>query len=153
MNDLPFGSYQLSSPTSSILPSPNDALFSHHVASLPSPVVRQSPNMSGGDRKRPRSENSIEDDDDESGGESWDHSPAQPSTSRKSLKHSSGQRAMSTSDEASIRNAKRTHTVVEKNYRERLNDKIADLAVYLFETSSDGKSFYPNYPASNSASN
>lgn len=42
--------------------------------------------------------------------------------------------------EALARNAKRAHTIVEKNYRERLNDKIADLALYLFETSSDCKS-------------
>lgn len=43
------------------------------------------------------------------------------------------------SNKESLKNAKRTHTIVEKNYRERLNDKIADLATYLFETSSDCK--------------
>ncbi|TVY55142.1 hypothetical protein LCER1_G005432 [Lachnellula cervina] len=43
------------------------------------------------------------------------------------------------SNKESLKNAKRTHTIVEKNYRERLNDKIADLATYLFETSSDSR--------------
>jgi hypothetical protein len=116
MNDFHFPSYQLSSPTSSILPSPSN------------------------EKKRSRTTESAEDDEDDSGGDSWDQTTPQPSTSRKSLKRSSSQRETSTNDEVSIRNAKRTHTVVEKNYRERLNDKIADLAVYLFETSSDGES-------------
>jgi hypothetical protein len=148
MNQFPFSSYQLSSPTSSILPSPSTTTFSHHTASLASPHVRQSSHFSSSEKKRPRTTESVEDDEDDSGGDSWDQTTPQPSTSRKSLKRSSSQRERSTNDEVSIRNAKRTHTVVEKNYRERLNDKIADLAVYLFETSSDGESFYPNYPAS-----
>jgi len=40
-------------------------------------------------------------------------------------------------NEQLLKHTKKAHTVVEKNYRERLNDKIADLAVFLFETSSD----------------
>jgi hypothetical protein len=140
MNDFHFPSYQLSSPTSSILPSPSNTMFSHHTASLASPHVRQSSHFSRNEKKRSRTTESAEDDEDDSGGDSWDQTTPQPSTSRKSLKRSSSQRETSTNDEVSIRNAKRTHTVVEKNYRERLNDKIADLAVYLFETSSDGES-------------
>ena len=49
-------------------------------------------------------------------------------------------RRTQSANEMSLKNAKRAHTVVERNYRERLNDKIADLALYLFETSSDGTS-------------
>jgi hypothetical protein len=74
--------------------------------------------------------------DDDSEGYVWEatrspNSPPSASSSRRT--HSRSQSA----NEVSLKNAKRAHTVVERNYRERLNDKIADLALYLFETSSD----------------
>ncbi|CZR50991.1 uncharacterized protein PAC_00866 [Phialocephala subalpina] len=37
--------------------------------------------------------------------------------------------------ETSVQRAKRAHTMVERNYRERLNDKIAELGLYLFSGS------------------
>ncbi|CAL3962328.1 unnamed protein product [Diplocarpon coronariae] len=48
-------------------------------------------------------------------------------------------RRAKSSREFVTKDAKRAHTVVERNYRERLNDKIADLGLYLFETSSDAR--------------
>lgn len=67
----------------------------------------------------------------------WDTiSGPPPSKSAVRMTH---RRTQSATEQASIKLAKKAHTVVEKNYRERLNDKIADLAVFLFETSSDGK--------------
>ncbi|KAH7417371.1 hypothetical protein BKA64DRAFT_299018 [Cadophora sp. MPI-SDFR-AT-0126] len=48
-------------------------------------------------------------------------------------------RRAKSSNEILTRDAKRAHTVVERNYRERLNDKIAELGLYLFETSSDSR--------------
>ncbi|KAG4415680.1 hypothetical protein IFR04_011185 [Cadophora malorum] len=48
-------------------------------------------------------------------------------------------RRAKSSNEVLTRDAKRAHTVVERNYRERLNDKIAELGLYLFETSSDSR--------------
>ena len=153
MNNFPLSPYQLSSPASSMVPSPNIPIFPHHAASIPSPTVRHQPTPSHGSRKRTRRSESLEEEDEESDAESWDPPPR----NQKSTKRPSHRRTLSANDEASIRNAKRTHTVVEKNYRERLNDKIADLAVYLFETSSDGECpsdpIYPNYPRCTSRGN
>lgn len=80
----------------------------------------------------------IMEDDDSEEGYTWEvnkssHSPPSASSRRKAHR-----RTHSTNEDL-LKNAKRAHTVVERNYRERLNDKIADLALYLFETSSDCK--------------
>ncbi|KAG9245672.1 hypothetical protein BJ878DRAFT_6191 [Calycina marina] len=74
-------------------------------------------------------------------GEDWEgcvrevnrSSTSPPSASARKKSH----RRSQYTNEDLLKNAKRAHTVVERNYRERLNDKIADLALYLFETSSD----------------
>jgi len=87
--------------------------------------------------ENPEADDTMEDEDSEEG-YTWEvnhssHSPPSASVRRKA--HRRGQSA----NEDLLKNAKRAHTVVERNYRERLNDKIADLALYLFETSSDCK--------------
>lgn len=79
-------------------------------------------------------ENAIEDDDSE--GYTWEASRS-PNSSPSTFSNSLSHRRSHSANEMTLRNAKRAHTVVERNYRERLNDKIADLALYLFETSSD----------------
>jgi hypothetical protein len=76
------------------------------------------------------------DDEDSEGGEWSNRSSNTPPSALNNKKRSSHRRSIS-ANETSLKNAKRAHTVVERNYRERLNDKIADLALYLFETSSD----------------
>jgi len=81
-------------------------------------------------------------DDDSEEGYTWDsnRSPNTPSSaSNNRQQRPSSHRRSNSANENSLKNAKRAHTVVERNYRERLNDKIADLALYLFETSSDCK--------------
>jgi hypothetical protein len=82
----------------------------------------------------PENEDLIEDEDSE--GYLWETNPS--STGPSSSSRPTHRRTHSANDIVS-KNAKRAHTVVERNYRERLNDKIADLALYLFETSSDCK--------------
>ena len=88
--------------------------------------------------ENPEVGDTMEDEDSEEG-YTWEvnqssHSPP-PSTTRRKA-----HRRTQSANEDLLKNAKRAHTVVERNYRERLNDKIADLALYLFETSSDCKS-------------
>lgn len=74
--------------------------------------------------------------DDDSEGYTWEAARSPNTPPSASSNRPSHRRSLS-ANEASLKNAKRAHTVVERNYRERLNDKIADLALYLFETSSD----------------
>ena len=113
--------------------------------------------------QEPKGETVEDDEDEDSDSFAWEMKPAV----EKPIKplHRRSQSA----NELSVRNAKRAHTVVvglsyfnalgstrtslhrwidhglntffeqEKNYRERLNDKINDLALYLFETTSDCK--------------
>jgi len=82
-------------------------------------------------------DDTMEDEDSEEG-YTWEvnHSSRSPpsASARKKVP-----RRVHSANEDVLKNAKRAHTVVERNYRERLNDKIADLALYLFETSSDCK--------------
>jgi len=80
-------------------------------------------------------DDTMEDDDSE--GYTWDSSRNTPPSV--SNKQRPLHRRTQSANEVNLKNAKRAHTVVERNYRERLNDKIADLALYLFETSSDCK--------------
>ncbi|KAL3417985.1 hypothetical protein PVAG01_10995 [Phlyctema vagabunda] len=77
-----------------------------------------------------------EDEEDSDTHTSWD---AQPSPNLPTPPHKPGHRRNNSATDATSRSAKRAHTVVERNYRERLNDKIADLALYLFDTSSDSR--------------
>lgn len=88
----------------------------------------------------PEYEEAMEDDDSESYGWDSNQSPHTPPTGLK-VQVPVHRRSRS-ANETSMKNAKRAHTVVERNYRERLNDKIADLALYLFETSSDCEYFF-----------
>ncbi|RDW68549.1 hypothetical protein BP5796_09206 [Coleophoma crateriformis] len=87
-------------------------------------------------------EGEDEDEEDSDNYTMWDtqdQSPRIPAAApRPSLSRPGHRRTQSSSDVTS-RSAKRAHTVVERNYRERLNDKIADLALYLFDTSSDSR--------------
>lgn len=78
----------------------------------------------------------MEDDDSEC---AWDSNQSRNVPLSNSNKRKSSHIRSHSANEANMKNAKRAHTVVERNYRERLNDKIADLALYLFETSSDCK--------------
>lgn len=136
----------------SAIPSPNVAVFSNdpRFAALPptydpsvqysSRSTHQIPQISQPLTPEFGETAEAEDvmDDDESEGYPWDanRSPATPSSSTST--RPSHQRKQSANKET-LKKAKRAHTVVERNYRERLNDKIADLALYLFETSSDCK--------------
>ncbi|KAH6709176.1 hypothetical protein DL95DRAFT_9919 [Leptodontidium sp. 2 PMI_412] len=84
--------------------------------------------------------NEDDDMDEDSDEISWE--PRTPITvghsTASSVRPQMHRRAKST-NEVLTRDAKRAHTVVERNYRERLNDKIAELGLYLFETSSDSR--------------
>ncbi|KAH8776793.1 hypothetical protein F5882DRAFT_520078 [Hyaloscypha sp. PMI_1271] len=48
-------------------------------------------------------------------------------------------RRSKSTNEVSMSNARKAHTVVERNYRDRLNDKISELGLYLFETPADSR--------------
>ncbi|KAL2072621.1 hypothetical protein VTL71DRAFT_11964 [Oculimacula yallundae] len=77
--------------------------------------------------------------------EDSDETPWEPRTPRGigystlSPKRPKMHRRAKSSNEVLTRDARRAHTVVERNYRERLNDKIAELGLYLFETSSESR--------------
>lgn len=124
------------SASSSAIPSPNVDMFPRNArfsngAPIPRPLQPA--------RKRPRMmEVEVEEEEEEDSDDyPWEEAPQ-----RRKGKKASGRpahRRTHSASEVSV-DAKRAHTVVEKNYRERLNDKIADLALYLFETSSDSRS-------------
>ncbi|CZT04637.1 uncharacterized protein RAG0_11033 [Rhynchosporium agropyri] len=79
----------------------------------------------------------MEEDSDEV---SWEpRTPSGVGYSTVSPSRSQMHRRVKSSTETLTRDARRAHTVVERNYRERLNDKIAELGLYLFETSSDSR--------------
>lgn len=147
--ELPPSYYPIESPLSPQFPqsSCSSATQSPHIPTFPmdsgfppTPTTYGPPRAS---LKRSRRSESAEQDDemameDEDSDYAWDTiSGPPPSKSAGRMTH---RRTQSASEQASIKLAKKAHTVVEKNYRERLNDKIADLAIYLFETSSDGVS-------------
>jgi hypothetical protein len=130
-------------------PSPHIGVFAHDARFAPLTPVYEPQHQRPSGRSPPHvpqlqivpdlgSEREMEDvmEDDDSEGYIWEatRSPnTPPSASSSRPTHRRSQSA----NEMSLKNAKRAHTVVERNYRERLNDKIADLALYLFETSSD----------------
>lgn len=130
--------------SSSAVPSPNlpifprDTRYPHLTTPGYEPQVHDSNKLSR--NSPPGIAESIDNDetmeDEDSDTISWGPNSVGPKSS--TPKRPPHRRTQSNS-EVSMRNAKRAHTAVEKNYRERLNDKIADLAVYLFETSSDCK--------------
>lgn len=96
------------------------------------PHPQAPPGFREGTRSLGREDDIMEDEDSESFTWESNRSPNTPPSSS-----SNRHRRTQSANENTLKNAKRAHTVVERNYRERLNDKIADLALYLFETSSD----------------
>lgn len=146
--ELPSSYFPIESPLSPQFPqsSCSSAMQSPHIPTFPSDsAFPPTPTTYGPPRanlKRSRRSESADQDDEmameDEDSDAWDTIPGPPLA--KSAVRMTHRRTQSATDQASIKLAKKAHTVVEKNYRERLNDKIADLAVYLFETSSDGKS-------------
>lgn len=49
------------------------------------------------------------------------------------------------SDSGPNKTAKLAHNIVERNYRDRLNDQIAELSSYLFDSSNDSKGEFFTY--------
>jgi len=132
------------SASSSVVPSPNLPMFpqnnSDSYFTTPGYDQQVLDSKKSSQSSPPGVAESIDNDetieDEDSDTFSWDSKlTANASSAPKRPPH----RRTQSYNEVSFKNAKRAHTVVEKNYRERLNDKIADLAVYLFETSSDCK--------------
>ncbi|CAG8954379.1 hypothetical protein HYFRA_00006005 [Hymenoscyphus fraxineus] len=137
--ESPLSSHYPQSACSSAIQSPHmpefpaESAFPHTPTTFepPRPNLKRSRRSESADQEE---EMNLEDEDSDY---AWDTiSGPPPSKSAVRMIH---RRTQSATEQASIKLAKKAHTVVEKNYRERLNDKIADLAVYLFETSSDAR--------------
>ncbi|TVY93330.1 hypothetical protein LAWI1_G001553, partial [Lachnellula willkommii] len=129
------------SPYSSTFPSPSLQVF-HEDSGYPRPVSKQRVHVSNkSPQNSPAEPSEITDieeimEDEDSDNYSWEPKSATSASSASSKPRLKRRQ----SNKEPLKISKRTHTIVKKNYRERLNDKIADLATYLFETSSDSHS-------------
>jgi len=131
-HDLAYFSPPSTSPTMPYsLPS-----ISHDSLAPPSASVYP-PRSIPSSQPSPYMESADGDEDEDSDAYSW--GPGTPATSEHSGGKLNPHKRGKSEGKLRAKDAKRAHTVVERNYRERLNDKIADLGLYLFETSADSR--------------
>ncbi|TVY17481.1 hypothetical protein LARI1_G004527 [Lachnellula arida] len=128
------------SPYSSTFPSPSLQVFhgySGYTLSVSEQRVHVSNKSLQNSPTEPSDITEIEEimEDEDSDNYSWEPKSATSASSASSKPRLKRKQ----SNKEPLKISKRTHTIIEKNYRERLNDKIVDLATYLFETSSDSR--------------